>query len=152
MRVQGIAVAGDVTGLPGVELRLDEPGSAIRRQSLTSLDLRSTYIVTLMTPCAMQPSLSSPSVYHTNYLYMSIRRPKPAKFSVSREREMLYVTCKPAKRGIFQNTSLAHLCQILQKFVVPFAYRYSGVHALMKYSWLDRGEKQKFLKFVYRVS
>lgn len=64
-----MAVARDVTGLPGVALRLDEPGSAIRRQSLTSLDLQSTYIVTLMMPCAMQPSLSFPSVYKNSYIH-----------------------------------------------------------------------------------
>lgn len=59
-----------MTGLPGVALRLDEPGSAIRRQSLTSLDPpEHVYIVTLMTPCAMQLSLSSLSVYDIVYIY-----------------------------------------------------------------------------------
>lgn len=63
-----------MTGLPGVALRLDEPGSAIRRQSLTSLDPpEHVYIVTLMTPCAMQLSLSSLSVYDIVYIYIHIR-------------------------------------------------------------------------------
>lgn len=126
MRVQGIAVAGDVTGLPGVELRLDEPGSAIRRQSLTSLDLRSTYIVTLMTPCAMQPSLSSPSVYYTDS-YTSIRVDRRLQNFLSREKEKSCMSRVSRRKEeyfrIHSGTSVSNFTKISRSFHVSI-FRY----------------------------